>query len=217
MYSVKEIYYTLQGEGACKRGYQRCFCASQVAISGRAGKRSGPPPSAVSAIPISSAQLAPAAVNSRHLLKWLPLLSVIGPSCTSSLARPLAVCTGRAPLAGSDEPLVVVTLHEAGFEIALETNGTRLPPSGVDWITVSPKAEAGFRSRGSGNELKLVFPQSSRSAGTVRAACRFAISFCSRWMGLSGNGGTLRLAVQYCLDHPQWRLSLQTHKYIGIA
>jgi 7-carboxy-7-deazaguanine synthase len=210
-YQVKEIYYTLQGEGAntgraavfCRfagcnlwtgleedRATAVCsFCDTDfVGVDGPGGGR------------FSSAQDLAAAVVGH----W--------PTDALSAARPLVVCTGGEPLLQLDE-LLVRALHEAGFEVAVETNGTRLPPPGVDWVCVSPKAGAELLLR-AGNELKLVFPQPGAEPDRYEA-----LDF--RWFFLQPMDGPRRerntqLAIRYCLDHPQWRLSLQTHKLLNL-
>ena len=123
------------------------------------------------------------------------------------------VCTGGEPLLQLDAR-AVDALHARGFEVAVETNGTQPRPAGLDWICVSPKAGAPLVLT-AGDELKLVYPAGRRAAGAVRATWSSTASSCSRWTGRTATR-TPRLAVEYCLAHPQWRLSLQTHKYLGI-
>ncbi|HBS34169.1 MAG TPA: 7-carboxy-7-deazaguanine synthase [Parvularcula sp.] len=125
---------------------------------------------------------------------------------------PLVVCTGGEPLLQLDTALIKA-LHEAGFKIAVETNGTIAAPPGVDWICVSPKADAQVRQI-SGDELKLVYPQ-DRAPPERFAALDFDHFFLQPMDGpcLAGNTAA---AVAYCLAHPQWRLSVQSHKMIGI-
>jgi organic radical activating enzyme len=108
---------------------------------------------------------------------------------------------------------LVRALHEVGFEVALETNGTRVPPPGIDWICVSPKAGADLVLR-SGDELKLVFPQMGAEPARFEGL-GFRHFFLQPMDGEDRERNT-RLAVQYCLEHPRWRLSLQTHKFLGI-
>ncbi len=123
------------------------------------------------------------------------------------------VCTGGEPLLQLDSVLVEA-FHSHGFRVAIETNGTRESPPHIDWICVSPKGGAELRLR-SGNELKLVYPQPGVDPKDFEA-----LSF-DHFFLQPMDGATLQrntaLAVQYCLQHPRWRLSLQTHKYIGIA
>ena len=123
------------------------------------------------------------------------------------------VCTGGEPLLQLDAPLVE-TLHERGFEVAIETNGTQLPPPNIDHICVSPKAGAPLQLR-QGNELKLVFPQDNLDPATFES-----LAFEQFYLQPKDNRDreqNVQQVVQYCLDHPQWRLSLQTHKLVGIA
>jgi 7-carboxy-7-deazaguanine synthase (Cx14CxxC type) len=126
--------------------------------------------------------------------------------------RPLVVCTGGEPLLQVDEELVQA-LHEAGFEIAVETNGTREAPSGIDWICVSPKAGTKLVLK-SGNELKLVYPQQGAEPEQFEGL-DFEQFFLQPMDGPARELNT-DLAVDYCLKHPRWRLSLQTHKLLGI-
>jgi len=127
-------------------------------------------------------------------------------------ARPLVVCTGGEPLLQLDEPLVDA-LHAAGLEVAIETNGTQVPPPGIDWICVSPKAGAPLKIR-TGNELKLVFPQSGAEPGLYEGL-EFD-HFLLQPMHGSAVAANTELAIAYCKTHPQWRLSLQTHKILRI-
>ena len=122
------------------------------------------------------------------------------------------VCTGGEPLLQLDED-AVAALHEAGFEVAVETNGTLEPPAGLDWICVSPKAGEPLELR-RGHELKLVYPQSGAPPEEF-AKLEFEYFFLQPMDGPRREENT-RLAIAYCLAHPQWRLSLQTHKYIGL-
>jgi organic radical activating enzyme len=122
------------------------------------------------------------------------------------------VCTGGEPLLQLDQPLVEA-LHAAGFEVAIETNGTRLPPPGIDWVCVSPKAGAELVLR-SGHELKLVFPQAGAEPQRFEEL-DFRHFFLQPMDGPDLERHTQR-AVRYCLEHPQWRLSLQAHKLLGL-
>jgi 7-carboxy-7-deazaguanine synthase (Cx14CxxC type) len=134
------------------------------------------------------------------------------PTNDSPSARPLVVCTGGEPLLQMDEPLVAA-LHAVGFEIAIETNGTRVPPPGVDWICVSPKAGADLELR-TGDELKLVFPQPGAEPERFEGL-GFRHFFLQPMDGPDRERNT-KLAVRYCLEHPRWRLSLQTHKILNL-
>lgn len=209
-YAVKEIYYTLQGEGA-QTGRPAIFCrfAGCNLWTGHEKDRSeaicqfcdtdfvgtdGPGGGKFS----SAAELAAIVVS-----KWP----------ASSRGLPFVVCTGGEPLLQLDSNLIEA-LHEAGFEIAVETNGTKNSPPGIDWICVSPKAGTKLRLV-SGNELKLIFPQSGAEPELFESL-NFRYFFLQPMDGPAREENT-RLAVQYCLEHPQWRLSLQTHKLLGIA
>lgn len=127
-------------------------------------------------------------------------------------SRPLVVCTGGEPLLQLDDELVE-NFHRFGFEVAVETNGTRQPPEGIDWICVSPKAGAELVLR-SGDELKLVFPQ-AECAPEQYEDLDFRHFFLQPLDGSERELNT-RKAVEYCLGNPRWRLSLQTHKILGI-
>ena len=126
--------------------------------------------------------------------------------------RPYAVCTGGEPLLQLDEPLIEA-LHACGFEIAIETNGTQPAPPGIDWICVSPKANAPLVLT-SGDELKLVFPQDG--AEPARFEQLDFRHFFLQPMDGPGVRANIEAAARYCLSHPRWRLSLQTHKLIGL-
>ena len=122
------------------------------------------------------------------------------------------VCTGGEPLLQLDEVLVTA-LHDEAFEVAIETNGTRLAPPGIDWICVSPKAGGNLVLR-AGDELKLVFPQAGAEPGRYES-----LEF-SHWSLQPMDGpereANTRAAIDYCLRHPRWRLSVQTHKALGL-
>jgi 7-carboxy-7-deazaguanine synthase (Cx14CxxC type) len=128
-------------------------------------------------------------------------------------SRPYVVCTGGEPLLQLDTA-AVSALHAAGFEVAVETNGTRPAPAGLDWICVSPKAGAGLTLT-AGDDLKLVFPQPG--AEPERFEDLDFAQFLLQPMDDPDREAHTRAAIEYCLAHPQWRLSLQTHKYAGIA
>jgi 7-carboxy-7-deazaguanine synthase (Cx14CxxC type) len=134
------------------------------------------------------------------------------PSSLSALGRPFVVCTGGEPLLQLDGPLVDA-LHAVGFEIAIETNGTQLPPPGIDWICVSPKADAPVVLT-HGDELKLVYPQPE--APPERFEQLDFAHFSLQPMDGPQRAHNVQLTVDYCLAHPRWRLSLQTHKLLGI-
>lgn len=209
-YTVKEMYYTLQGEGG-QAGRAAVFCrfAGCNLWSGREEDRSkavcqfcdtdfigtdGP-----GGGKFASAQALALAVQSQ----W--------PKAAGG--RALVVFTGGEPLLQLDQALVDA-MHHVGFEIAVETNGTQAAPQGLDWICVSPKADAELvLTRGS--ELKLVFPQALAMPERF-AHLDFAHFFLQPMDGLEAKRNT-QAAIAYCLAHPQWRLSIQTHKVVGIA
>jgi 7-carboxy-7-deazaguanine synthase (Cx14CxxC type) len=122
------------------------------------------------------------------------------------------VCTGGEPLLQLDQPLIAA-LHAAGFEVAVETNGTIVPPEGIDWLCVSPKADADLVVH-EGNELKLVYPQEGGEPKRFEGL-RFDHFFLQPMDGPDREANTAA-ALRYCLAHPRWRLSLQTHKLLGI-
>jgi organic radical activating enzyme len=125
---------------------------------------------------------------------------------------PLIVCTGGEPLLQLDERLVRA-FHNVGFTVAVETNGTCIPPPGIDWVCVSPKQGVPIVLT-KGSEIKLVFPQADAMPDKFQDL-DFDHFYLQPMDGPDRDKNT-GLAVQYCLDHPQWRLSLQTHKFTGI-
>ena len=122
------------------------------------------------------------------------------------------MCTGGEPLLQLDEALIAA-LHEQGFEVGIETNGTLLPPANIDWICMSPKADAPLVLT-RGHELKLIYPQ--EGAEPERYADLDFTHFFLQPMDNPERAANTEAATRYCLAHPQWRLSLQTHKLIGI-
>ncbi|OGU02662.1 MAG: 7-carboxy-7-deazaguanine synthase [Gemmatimonadetes bacterium RBG_16_66_8] len=210
-YSIKEIYYTLQGEGA-QTGRPAVFLrfAGCNLWSGHEADRQN----AVCRFcdtdfvntdgPGGGKFSRPADVAVEVADTW--------PNEFSVVSRPFVVCTGGEPLLQLDEPLIEA-LHQRGFEIAIETNGTLRAPSGIDWICVSPKAEAQLVQQ-SGHELKLVYPQ-DRLDPAVFEALEFT-HFSLQPMDGPERERNTELALQYCAAHPKWRLSLQTHKLLGM-
>ena len=210
-YSVKEIYFTLQGEGAhtgqpavflrfagCNlwSGRERhrasavCrFCDTEfVGTDGRGG---GKYPTA-GELADAVAATWPAAGDDRRFV----------------------VCTGGEPLLQLDRDLIEA-LHAAGFYIAVETNGTIAAPAGIDWLCVSPKGTAALEQR-RGNELKLVYPQAEPEAVPEHFEALEFEHFFLQPMDSPAREANTRAAIEYCLRHPRWKLSLQTHKLIGI-
>ena len=212
-YSVKEIYYTLQGEGA-QTGRAAVFCrfAGCNLWSGREVDRAtavcrfcdtdfvgtdGP----------GGGRFESAGALAEAVVRAWPAGQGGGAS-----GSPLVVCTGGEPLLQFDAELAAGFRH-AGFGLAIETNGTIEPPEGVFWITVSPKAASALKIR-TGHELKLVYPQSGAEPERFQDL-DFRHFYLQPMDGQNAAENT-RLALDYCLAHPQWRLSLQTHKYLKI-
>ena len=208
LYSVKEIFYTLQGEGAnagtpavflrfagCNlwsgreedRASAVCrFCDTDfVGTDGPGGGRFDTP---------------------EHLAE------AVAQQWPADGARRFVVCTGGEPVLQLDAALLDA-LHARAFRVAIETNGTLAPPAGIDWICMSPKAEAPLALM-RGDELKLIYPQAGAEPERFEAL-QFRHFFLQPMDGPQLAENT-RLAVEYCKRHPHWRLSLQTHKLIGI-
>jgi len=208
-YSVKEIFYTLQGEGAntgkpavfCRfagcnlwsgveadRAQATCrFCDTDfVGIDGPGGGKFKTPGDLAAAVAAT----------------W----KGVG-------GEKFVVCTGGEPLLQLDTPLIAA-FHAQGFKIAVETNGTVEVPPGLDWICVSPKAGATLVVT-TGDELKLIYPQDGGAPERYEQLA-FRHWFLQPMDG-PARGDNSRKAVAYCLAHPKWRLSVQTHKYLGIA
>lgn len=209
-YSVKEVYYTLQGEGA-NAGRPAVFCRFTGCNlwSGREEDREASvcwfcdtdfvgtdgPGGGV----FETAEL----LAERIASVWLPERS----------SERLVVCTGGEPLLQLDSALIE-TLCDHGFQIAIETNGTKTVPDGVDWVCVSPKPGMEVVVR-SGNELKLVHPQEGVDPSEFES-WQFDHFFLQPMDG-PDQDRNVEATVEYCLRHPRWRLSLQTHKLIGVA
>lgn len=208
MYSVKEIFYTLQGEGA-NAGTPAVFCrfAGCNLWSGREQDRA----SAVCRF-CDTDFLGTDGVGGGRFATPAELVRALQAVLPPAAVRPLVVCTGGEPLLQLDAPLVEA-MHAADFRIAVETNGTQAPPPGLDWICVSPKAGAPL-VLDHGQELKLVFPQAGAEPPAFE---RYDFDhFFLQPMDGPEKARNTRLAVDYCLAHPRWRLSLQSHKLIGI-
>jgi len=211
-YSVREIYYTLQGEGAqtgrpavflrfagCNlwsgreehRAEAVCrFCDTEFVGTGGPG----------------GGKFETAAELAVAVQKTWPANRVED--------RPYVVCTGGEPLLQLDDSLIAA-LHTAGFEVGVESNGTLAAPAGIDWLCISPKGTAPVVQR-SGHELKLVYPQSEDDAQPERFNNLQFEHFFLQPLDSPEREANTRLAVEYCLAHPQWKLSLQTHKVLGI-
>ncbi len=208
-YSVKEIFYTLQGEGL-NAGRPAVFCrfAGCNLWSGREEDR------ARAACTFCDTDFVGMdGPGGGRFATPDALADAVEQAWTGGPRDRLVVCTGGEPLLQLD-PELIDALHARGFAIALETNGTLPAPAGVDWICVSPKGATPVVQR-QGQELKLVYPQ----AGVDPAAFEgwdFERFLLQPMDGPDREGAT-RAAIDYCLAHPRWRLSVQTHKYLGIA
>ena len=208
-YAVKEIFYTLQGEGA-NTGRPAVFCrfAGCNLWTGREQDREAATcqfcdTDFVGTDGPGGGRFPTAEALARAISEAWP---------SESTERRFVVCTGGEPLLQLDSELIAA-LHQAGFEIAVETNGTLRPPDGLDWLCVSPKAGTELVIR-SGDELKLVFPQSGADPAEFESL-GFRHFFLQPMDGPERDANTAA-ALQYCLAHPRWRLSLQTHKLLGI-
>jgi 7-carboxy-7-deazaguanine synthase len=207
-YAVKEIFLTLQGEGA-HAGRTAVFCrfAGCNLWSGREEDRASAACQFCDTDFIGTDGTFGARYGSAD-----QLADAVAARWAGERAHRYVVLTGGEPLLQVDTPLIAA-LHARGFAIAIETNGTISPPDGLDWICVSPKAGAELVLR-QGNELKLVYPQAGAEPENFAHLCfeRFSLQPMD---GPEIAENTAR-AIEYCLRHPQWRLSLQTHKTIGI-
>lgn len=207
-YAVKEIFYTLQGEGF-HAGRPAVFCrfAGCNLWSGREQDRAAAvctfcDTDFVGVGPDGGKFATPETLADAVAARWP----------RGAGGTPFVVCTGGEPLLQLDEA-AITALHERGFEVAVETNGTQPTPPGLDWVCVSPKAGAELVVT-SGDELKLVFPQ--ELAPPERFARMDFRHFFLQPMDGPEVAAAMAGAVAYCLAHPQWRLSFQTHKALGI-
>jgi len=208
LYSVKEIFYTLQGEGA-NAGTSAVFLrfAGCNLWSGRKKDRA----TAVCRF-CDTEFVGTDGVGGGKFETAEHLAEAVAREWPANGARRFVVCTGGEPLLQLDAPLVAA-LHARGFRVAIETNGTLAPPMGIDWICVSPKAEAPL-ALARGDELKLIHPQAG--AEPERYETLDFTHFFLQPMDGPQLAENTRLTVEYCMGHPRWRLSLQTHKLIGI-
>lgn len=207
-YAVKEIFYTLQGEGA-QAGRPAVFCrfAGCNLWTGREKDRER----AICRF-CDTDFVGTDGVGGGRFETAEALARAVAAAWPGGPAHRFVVCTGGEPLLQLDRA-VVDALHAEGFEIAIETNGTIAPPSGIDWICVSPKAGSALVVE-RGDELKLVYPQPGAEPERFEHLA-FAHFFVQPMDGPDRTRNTA-LAVDHCLRHPRWRLSLQTHKLIGI-
>jgi 7-carboxy-7-deazaguanine synthase len=208
-YTVKEIFYTLQGEGT-HAGRPAVFCR----FSGCnlwTGHEEDRATAICSFCDTDFFGVGPDGGKFRSADELADAVASRWPSLNGHGKR-FVVCTGGEPLLQLDEA-AIAALHERGFEVAIETNGTLQPPPGIDWICVSPKAGSKTVLR-HGSELKLVYPQ-PRAEPESFETDDFSQFYLQPMDGPDLARNT-QLALEYCLAHPQWKLSLQTHKLVGI-
>ena len=212
MYTVKEIFYTLQGEGF-HTGRPAVFCR----FSGCnlwTGREADRHKAVCKFCDTDFVGVGPDGGKFSAARELATRVAALWPTSGAELGIPYVVCTGGEPLLQLDEPLVDA-FHEQRFEVAVETNGTQRAPDDLDWICVSPKASAPLQLF-SGDELKLVYPQVEPEA---QPECFEHLAF--RHFSLQPMDGpqlseNVRRTVEYCLTHPKWRLSLQMHKQLGL-
>jgi 7-carboxy-7-deazaguanine synthase len=210
-YAIKEIYYTLQGEGA-QSGRAAVFCrfAACNLWSGREEDREN----AICTFCDTDFVGVDGPAGGAYADAGELARTVRGmwPDKNPSTYKPFVVCTGGEPLLQMDAELVRAFRAE-GMEIAVETNGTLIPPPGIDWVCVSPKAGAPLIVK-RGDELKLVFPQAGAEP-ELYEHFQFGLFYLQPMDGPQKAANT-KLAYEYCLRHPRWRVSLQAHKILGI-
>jgi len=207
-YAVKEIFLTLQGEGG-QAGRAAVFCrfAGCNLWSGREEDRA----SAVCTF-CDTDFVGMDGEGGGRFTTAEDLANAVLAAWDGGEDNRLVVCTGGEPLLQLD-PALIAALHAHRFEIALETNGTLAVPGGVDWICVSPKAQAPVVQQ-TGHELKLVYPQ--KDVDPARFEAWDFARFLLQPMDGPDRIANTEAAIAYCLKHPRWRLSMQTHKYLGI-
>jgi 7-carboxy-7-deazaguanine synthase len=206
-YTVKEIFYTIQGEGA-NTGRPAVFlrfsgCNLWTGHERDRGR---------AVCKFCDTDFVGTSSDGGSFANALELGRAVEARWPSGSARQFVVCTGGEPLLQLDPPLIA-DLHARGFAVAVETNGTILPPPEIDWTCVSPKADAPLAVR-AGDELKLVYPQ-ERGDPERFQDLDFRHFFLQPMDGPHLAAHTQQ-AMTYCLEHPRWRLSLQTHKLLGI-
>lgn len=207
MYTVKEIFYTLQGEGA-NAGRPSVFCRFSGCNlwTGREADRG------TAVCDFCDTDFVGVGPDGGKFATAAALADAVAERWPVGQGNRFVVCTGGEPLLQLDAE-AVNAFHERDFQIAVETNGTQDPPPGIDWICVSPKARAPLRLT-RGNELKLVFPQPGLDPAALESL-DFEEFFLQPMDGPDLAKNT-QAAVAYCLEHPRWRLSVQTHKVLGI-
>ncbi len=221
MYRVKEAFYTLQGEGA-QAGRAAVFCRfSKCNLwNGREADRANAVCNFCDTDFVGTDGQNGGRFDSAEALA--DHIAALWPSDTEGEGvKPYVVCTGGEPLLQLDEPLIEA-LHARGFEVGVETNGTLPAPAGIDWLCVSPKADAEVVIHDC-DELKLVYPQPlapPERFGFIRARHYFLSPMASPAIPESGadpvKTSNTRRAIDYCLQNPRWRLTIQMHKIVGI-
>jgi 7-carboxy-7-deazaguanine synthase len=209
-YTVKEIFYTLQGEGA-QSGRAAVFCRFSGCNlwSGREEDRSR---AVCQFCDTDFVGTGPDGGRFKSAGELADAIDRCWEGDGRSAEKKYVVCTGGEPLLQVDEKLIT-ELHQRGFEVAVETNGTKPAPQSLDWICVSPKAGAPLVQK-SGSELKLVYPQ-EKAPPEEFERLDFRHFFLQPMDGPHTAANTER-AIEYCLRHPRWRLSIQTHKLVGL-
>ncbi len=208
-YKIKEMYYTIQGEGF-HTGRPAVFCrfAGCNLWSGHEKDRKDAVCDFCDTDFVGTS--GPGGGEFHYAEDLASFAQNLWPESVN--AKPFIVCTGGEPLLQMDDA-VINSLHENGFEIAIETNGTLIPPEGIDWVCVSPKANADFILQ-QGDELKIVYPQPGMDPA-MHKDLEFD-HFSLQPMDGPNLKKNIDRTVQYCLKHPQWRMSLQTHKFLEI-
>jgi len=209
-YTVKEIFYTLQGEGA-QSGRAAVFCRFSGCNlwSGREEDRSR---AVCQFCDTDFVGTGPDGGRFKSAGELAGAIDRCWEGDGRSAEKKYVVCTGGEPLLQVDEKLITA-LHQRGFEVAVETNGTKPAPKSLDWICVSPKAGAPLVQK-SGSELKLVYPQENAPPEEFEGL-DFRHFFLQPMDGPDTAANT-EAAIEYCLRHPRWRLSIQTHKLVGL-
>jgi 7-carboxy-7-deazaguanine synthase len=207
-FAVKEIFYTLQGEGA-NAGRAAVFCrfAGCNLWSGREEDRAD----AICDF-CDTDFVGVDGIGGGKFANANALVGAIDAVWNGTAHSKFVVCTGGEPLLQMTEALVQA-FHERGYEVAIETNGTKLPPAGIDWICVSPKANAELMLT-KGDELKLIYPQAGAEPERYKHL-DFKHFYLQPMDGPERERNT-QLAIRYCLEYPRWRLSVQTQKMLGI-
>jgi len=207
-YSVKEIFLTLQGEGG-QAGRAAVFCRFSGCNlwTGREQDRAG----AVCTF-CDTDFVGVDGPGGGKFGRPPDLAAAVAAAWSGGTENRLVVCTGGEPLLQLDPPLIEA-FHAEGFAIAVETNGALPAPAGIDWICVSPKADTPL-AQVSGQELKLVHPQAGVDPARFEGL-DFERFFLQPMDGPDKEAATAAV-IAYCLAHPKWRLSVQTHKYLGL-